>query len=172
MKKKQEKDLELSKAKRNVKVKKQKQNNAKKKKTVKQNTAVPNIRYIPANCKHLLNDDDVVYVVPGDGACGPNCGAAFLFEDEVFGPKLCKRMNHFCADHWDKKYQYLTQCSPGHPFRRRVKGGKVKFEDAKELIKYLKTSDDAMYMWSDSEDFKILADMYQIRIKIVTTKLN
>ena len=68
------------------------------------------------------------------------------------------------------KYHNLTQCSPGHPFKRKVKGKEEEFTDPEELIKYLKTSDDAMYMWSDSEDLKILADMYQIRIKIITTK--
>ena len=72
------------------------------KKNVKENMKedrffVPNIREIPVNCKHLVKKDDVLYVVPGDGACGPNCRAAFLFEDEVFGPKLRKRMNHFFA---------------------------------------------------------------------------
>ena len=40
---------------------------------------IPNIREIPANCKHLVKEHDVLYVVPGDGACGPNCGAALLF---------------------------------------------------------------------------------------------
>ena len=31
-------------------------------------------------------------------------------------------------------------------------------------------SDDAEYMWSDSEDLAIIADMYQMKIKIITTK--
>ena len=30
---------------------------------------VPNIKDIPENCEDLFNDD-VVYEVPGDGACG------------------------------------------------------------------------------------------------------
>ena len=38
---------------------------------------IPNVRDIPKNCKHLENIDDVLYVVPGDGCCGPNCGAHF-----------------------------------------------------------------------------------------------
>ena len=44
---------------------------------------VPNIKEVPTNCKHLVDSDDVLYSVPGDGCCGPNCGAALLFEDEV-----------------------------------------------------------------------------------------
>ena len=44
------------------------------------------------------------------------------------------------------------------------------FTDPKELIRYLNDSDDAEYMWSDSEDLVIIADMYQVIIKIITTK--
>ena len=64
--------------------------------TQKQNkNRIPNIKNIPEDCKNLFNDDDVIYVVPGDGACGPNSAAAHLFGDEVFGPKLRKQMNSF-----------------------------------------------------------------------------
>jgi hypothetical protein len=53
-----------------------------------QKIEISNIKSIPDNCKHLFQDVDVLYVVPGDGCCGPNCAAAFLFGDEVFGPQL------------------------------------------------------------------------------------
>ena len=49
---------------------------------------VPNLKQVPLACSHLVNNGDVVYVVPGDGACCPNCAAAFFFQDEVFGTKL------------------------------------------------------------------------------------
>ena len=151
--------------------KKQKMKDERKKKNKKQKVfKVPNIIEVPRNCRNLVSKDDVVYQVPGDGACGPNCGAAFLFEDEVFGHKLRKNMNNFFADHFYENYQYLTQCSPGYPFRRRVKGQIVEFIEPEELIKYLKSSEDAKYMWSDSEDLTVLADMYQIKIKIIRTK--
>ena len=64
-----------------------------------------NIRPVPENCKHLVSIDDVLYVVPGDGCCGPNCAAAFLFHDEVYGPRLRKTMNIFMAEHWYDRYQ-------------------------------------------------------------------
>ena len=52
-------------------------------------------------------------------------------------------MNHFSADHWYDRYQYLTQCSEGHPFVRMVKGKEEKFTDPGDLINFLKTSKDA-----------------------------
>ena len=38
------------------------------------------------------------------------------------------------------------------------------------LLEYLSTSDDASYLWSDSEDLSVIADMYQVKIKVITTK--
>ena len=35
---------------------------------------------IPNNCKHLVKEDNVQYIVPGDGCCGPNCAAAWLLK--------------------------------------------------------------------------------------------
>ena len=32
---------------------------------------IPNIKYIPKICKHLVKAGDILYVVPGDGCCGP-----------------------------------------------------------------------------------------------------
>ena len=118
--------------------------------------SVPNIRDIPENCLHLFNIGDVLYVVPGDGSCGPSCAAAHLFKDEVFGPKLRRKMNLFQATHWYKRYQYLTQCSEKHPFMRQLKGKTVSFTNPEELIEFLKHSEEAAYMWTDSEDLSIL----------------
>ena len=71
-----------------------------KNKSLRVETGISNIKSIPDNCKHLFQDGDVLYVVPGDGCCGPNCAAAFLFRDEVFGPQLRVLMNKFMAKHW------------------------------------------------------------------------
>ena len=46
---------------------------------------IPNIRPVPQNCIHLVKKGDLVYLVPGDGKCGPSSASAFLFGDEVFG---------------------------------------------------------------------------------------
>ena len=102
---------------------------------------VPNIADVPDNVKHLVNIKDVLYTVPGDGACLPNTASAFYFHDEIFVPKLRSNMNLFMANHWSKRYQYLTSCSEKHPFVRKVRGGKVSFTDPKKLIAYLASSE-------------------------------
>ena len=95
---------------------------------------IPNIKPVPDNCVHLVNDGDVVYTVPGNGSCGPNSASAFLFKDDVFGPKLRRRMNIFMAKHWNKRYQNITQCSKDHPFERKLGQGKVSYEDPLQLV--------------------------------------
>ena len=132
---------------------------------------IPNLKPVPSNCAQLVNKGDVVYTVPGNGACGSNAMAAHLFKDEVFGPKLKKRMNQFFAKHWEKKYKYKTQCSKESPFMRNLGGGgQISFTDPKKLIEYLENSEEAEYMWTDSEDLVVVADMYQVNIKVITTK--
>ena len=156
-----------------IKERKRQQSKSKKLKTKtnkKQNqNLIPNIREVPESYRYLFNDDDVVYKVPGDGACGPNSASAHLFEDEVFGPKLRRNINLFWANHFYRKYQYITPCTQDTPFKRNINGKIFEFTDPEVLIEFLKTSDEAQYMWSDSEDLAILADMYQLRIKVVTT---
>ena len=78
-------------------------------------------------------------------------------------------MNLFWANHFYRKYQFITPCSSETPFIRNIKGEIIEFSDPELLIEFLKTSDDAQYMWSDSEELAILADLYQMRIKIITT---
>ena len=152
-----------------------KANNKKNKKTeisdVKAtNSEVTNIREIPKNCKNLVKDNDVLYVVPGNGACAPNCAAALLFGDEVFGPKLRGRMNKHLAKFFYSRYKNITQCSPGHPFVRKLAGGEVSFTNPDKLINFLTKSTDAELMWCDSEDLSVIADMYQIKIKVITSR--
>ena len=132
---------------------------------------IPNIKPVPSNCAHLVNKGDKVYVVPGNGACFSNSAAAHLFKDEVFGTKLRRRMNHFFAKHFEKKYKFLTPCSKETPFIRKIGGGGfVSFTEPSRLIQYLNHSEEADFMWSDSEDLSVLSDMYQVKIKTITTK--
>ena len=84
---------------------------------------IPNLKPVPSNCVHLVNKGDLIYEVPGNGACGPNAISAHLFKDEVFGAKLKRNMNIFLAKHWERKYKHKTACSKNNPFERKLGGG-------------------------------------------------
>ena len=103
---------------------------------------VPNLKEVPMSCRHLVNEGDLVYIVPGDGACLPNCGAAFFCQDEVFGPKLRKKMNRFFVKHYYRRYQNLCPVSKKNPFTRKTRDGSVTYTYPKELFKYLLDSKD------------------------------
>ena len=180
LEKKRKNENEQQEIKQNDKKRKQKAKDAKKKlrkknsqrDTFKVNMVkIPNLKPVPSNCAHLVNEGDLVYIVPGNGACGPNAISAHLFKDDVFGPKLKRRMNQFFAKHWEKKYKFITGCSKESPFERKLPGGgKVSFTDPKKLVEYLEKSVEAEYMWTDSEDLAVVSDMYQVNIKVITSK--
>ena len=174
IKKKEEAKTRAAKEKLEKKKSKQKSRNLKRKKSVNnisQNIdKIDNLKEVPENCKKFVNENDVVYVVPGDGRCAQNSAAALLFHDEKFGPGLKRKMNLFFAEHFFKKYQFISQCSVDSPYRRNLKGTEVEFTNPEELIKFLRNDPDAIHTWSDSEDLVVLSDMYQIKIKIITMK--
>ena len=108
--------------------------------------------------------------MPGDGSCGPSSAAAHLFKDEVYGPKLRRKMNNFAAEHFnDGRYQYIANCSPENPSIRKLGGKNIESTDQDELIKFLKESEEAAFMWTENENLAILSDLYQIKIKVITT---
>ena len=159
--------------KKSKKMNKQRSKNKRKQMNRKQKVGSKNkmskIKDVPLNCRELVNEGDKVYVVPGNGACAPNSAAAHLFHDENLGPTLRIKMNKFLAANYDN-YKDIFPCSDKEPFIRQLKGELKIFKDPRELKEFLQSSQEAGYMWSDSEDLKLISDLFQIKIKIITTK--
>ena len=171
---KNQRDLDQAKkeeeTKKNVQRKKQleKDSENKSKKPVTAYKPLPNhLKEIPESCKHFFNIGDVVYKIPGNGNCGPGCGAAHLLKDETLGPSLRRAMN--CEVITEREY-YKNRgywCDEETPFEREVRGRKyISFTDPKEMYRFL-ASPESDYMYSDSEDLLILANMFGMTIKIV-----
>ena len=57
-----------------------------------------NVKPLPTACKPHLDEDDKLLVVPGDGACGPNCASAHIYGDPAGGQKLRRQMNAHIAE--------------------------------------------------------------------------
>ena len=127
-----------------------------------------NVTEVPENVKHLVGEGDLQLLVPPDGACGPNSGAAHLFKDPRFGPNFRIQMNNFMADRW---HYYQDKIS--FPYKRKigVNGDFVRFEIGEEekFRQFLRTKR-AAFLWTDSEDLQVMANMYQMQIKVITTK--
>ena len=126
----------------------------------------PYLKNLPDNCKELVGDDCVLFPVKGDGACGPNCAAAWIHQDPSLGPYLARNINVHFIKNWDYWKNVIT-----FPFIREVGNGKlVKCENEEELFNFLLNSGDSAYMWRGHEDFSAVCSTYQLKIKIITIK--
>ena len=126
------------------------------------------LKQIPSRCKHLVNKDSYLFSVPGNGNCGPNCCAAHLFGDSRMGTELRKRMNTHIIEYHEYYKDKGYWCDSDSPFVREVGGGKdpVNFKDPKDLFNFL-ASEESSHMYSDSEDFLVLANMFNMHINII-----
>ena len=127
-----------------------------------------NVTEIPKNLKHLVNDGDLQLVVEADGACAANSAAGHLFFDPNSGPKLREDMNKHIVEHW----AFYKDKVP-FPYVRPVgvRGEKVSFKEGEEekFIQFLKT-DKARFLWSDTEELQVIANLYQVKIKVIKTE--
>ena len=125
-----------------------------------------NIKPVPESIKHLVNQDDLMFCVKSDGACGPNSAAAHIFEDQDEGPKFRRVINLHIADRWS---YYVNKIN--FPYKRQVgvQGNWAIFQEAKDFLNFLKNDSEAAFLWTDSEELHAIANLYQIKIKIITT---
>ena len=171
--KKDNENQKMENTKKNNRKNKQITKDKRKRSAKKQNNEVKNsfscIKDVPDNCKTFVNEGDKIFLVPGNGACAPNAAAAHLFQDSNLGPNLRVKMNRFLAEHYEK-YENIFPCSEEEPFVRQLKGQEIIFKNPEHLKTFLQNSEIAGYMWSDSEDLKLISDLFQIEIKIISTK--
>ena len=122
---------------------------------------------VPSNVKKHVNDNDMVYQVAGNGACGANAAAVHIFKDENYGLNLRRNINTHLLAHW-KFYQNKIS----FPYNRKVGNGnsEVNFDSHEEFLKFLKESPDSDFLWMDSEDLLAICNLYQLKIKVVSFK--
>ena len=119
--------------------------------------------------EEIIGKNNIVYKIPGDGLCAINATSAHIFEDESLGPTLRREMNK----HIVKNQSYYINkgycASINIPFERKIGNGPcVKFHDNDALYNWLDTSKKAIFMWSNSEDLLVIANMYKVDIKVIT----
>ena len=168
----QQKKLEVEvkkKEEESEKAKKNKEEKKAKKKSGRQMENLPlNVTELPSNIVHLTNPGDLQFLVIPDGACAANCGAAHIFQDPKYGPRFRKVMNTHIADRWDYYREKIS-----FPYTRQVgvKGNYIRFETGEE-VKFLSflRSNEAEFLWCDSEDLHVMSNLYQMSIKVIKIK--
>ena len=128
-----------------------------------------NIKPVPEFCKPFVNEDDQVLVVPSDGACGPHCAAAHIYGNLGAGQILRRHINTHISQNrqfYESKIEF--------PYSRQVgvQGKVVHFNTMDEYLEYLTTSDDAVVLWTGFEELLAIANMFQMKIKVITISNN
>ena len=150
----------------NEKHKEENEDNEMKAETREESSFPPNVMSLPENIRGLVNKGDLMFIIPGDGACAPNSGAAHIFQDPKYGPQFRMLMNNHVADNFSYYRDLIS-----FPYKRKVgvKGDSVNFETEEQFCQFLRTSRSA-YLWSDCEDLKVMANLYQMQIKVIKIK--
>ena len=106
-----------------------------------------------------------MFCVKSDGACGSNCAAAHIFENEDEGPRFRRVINLHIADRWGYYKNKIV-----FPYKREVgvKGNWAIFQESKDFLNFISNDPEAAFLWTDSEDIHAIANLYQIEIKVIT----
>ena len=107
------------------------------------------------------------YKALGNGACLENCVAVHIYEDEQEGVKVKRRVNHHVADNWDNYYMNKIVL----PYRETVGVGETEKVVVKhtreEMLEFLR-SDDALMVYSNTQELLAVANLFNININIFT----
>lgn len=123
----------------------------------------------PVKEEHLskLRGYKMIFKSQPNGACLDNCAAVHIYEDVDEAPKLKKRVNYHVADNWDNYYKYKIPL----PFTQTVGVGEhaknVTIKTREEMLQFLK-SDDALMVFSDSQQILAMANLFNIKIHTFT----
>ena len=130
------------------------------------NTLPDGLKPIPENIKHFTSQDSLILSIKGDGACALNAASAHIFEDQSQG----RRFRSILNNHMERKFPFYSQ-KISFPYERQVgvAGKTVRFDNSEEYLQYLR-SNEAQLLWSDAEELIAIANLYQMDIRVITTK--
>ena len=109
------------------------------------------------------------YKALGNGACLTNCVAFHLSGEEKKGGEVKKIVNHHIADNWDNFYEnkiglpYIETVVVGANTKEVVKNTK------EEMLEFLR-SDEALTVYSNSQELLAISNLFNININVFTYK--
>ena len=108
----------------------------------------------------------VIYKVKGDGACGATCTAIHCHRDEKLGNYVRRNTNEYIAQLWEYFKEHVT-----FPHTQMVGVNSVTFKDESEYLTFLTKNNKSGLLWMDHGDLQAVANMYQIKVHILTTNI-
>ena len=111
----------------------------------------------------LKREEHKIYKVKGDGACGCNCVGVHCHGEGKLGPYVRMNINKSLVKFWPF-YQY----SYTFPMVLRVGSGTRPFQTEAEYMNFLANDPDSKLLWVDHQDWQVIANVYQMKIHILT----
>ena len=111
--------------------------------------------------------DSILKLVLGDGTCGLKCLAVHLGLDESEGPNLSKEFNNHLSKNREVVSRFIS--FPKTITKSRGKMSETyedTYEDRNRFFDFLLT-DEATYMWRESEDMIAMATYFNIPIEVI-----
>ena len=116
--------------------------------------------------EHLpkLRGYKMIFKADSNGACLQNCFAVHAYEDQDEAPKLKKKLNNYVADNWNYFKNKIAL-----PYVETVGVGEdtklVTINTDEEMLEFLR-SDEALMVYSNSQELLAIANMFNINISI------
>ena len=104
-----------------------------------------------------------LFSVKPDGACGANSTALHCHRDQNLGPYVMRNVNQFTVDFWPFFQEYFQ-----FPIEVKVGSKTVKYDDEKKFLDFLRSGRESGYMWMEHQGWQVVANMYKIKINILT----
>ena len=109
----------------------------------------------------------IIYKAKADGACASNCTAIHVHHEQNLGPYVRRNVNEYIIKFWPFFKAYYK-----FPHKQMV-GTKSKcFMDEEEYLNFLKNDPTSGWMWMDHIDLQVVANLYQMKIHILSTNIS
>ena len=111
--------------------------------------------------------DYIIYKAKADGACASNCTAIHVHHDQNLGPYVRRNVNEHIHMLWPFFKGFYK-----FPLEQIVGTKKKVFIDEKEFLNFLKCDQTSGWMWMDHIDIQAVANIYPMKIHILTTNIS
>ena len=160
---------EANNKKKKVSVKKKKSKRKNKKEKSGENPLKLKLEEIPEQYDKIFKESGKdrqefgLFSVKPNGACGANSTALHCHRDQNLGPYVMRNVNEFTVKFWPFFQHYFQ-----FPIEVKVGSKTVTHDNEKDFLEFLRSDGNSGYMWMEHQGWQVVANMYKIKINILT----
>ena len=96
-------------------------------------------------------------------ACALNCTELHCHHDETLSPYVRRNVNDYLISFWP-----VFKPNFHFPYTQSVGTEQITFNDETEYLEFLAKDPRSGWLWMDHQDLKVVANIYQINVHILT----